>query len=144
MKIFIGSDHGGFDLKSEIITKLGSIYDFCNCGTNSKDSCDYPDIAKLTIDSFLKSEIITKLGILICKSGIGMSIMANRNSLIRGALCSSIQLAKLAREHNNANFLCLGADFIEDDICEIINTFIKTKFSNEPRHCNRVAKLTMI
>ncbi len=138
-KILIASDHGGFELKEFLIKELTnlnfSIIDLgCN---NSKDSVDYPDFAKKLCKK-LKNEI----GILICGSGIGISIAANRFSNIRAALCQSVKLAALSRMHNDANVLCLGARIISQKTAlNITKKFLNTKFEGG-RHEKRVAKLS--
>ncbi len=108
MKIAIGSDHGGVDLKEEIINFLKSEnYDVKDFGTNSKASCDYPDYALKVAEAIVAKEF--EFGILVCGTGIGISIAANKVPGIRAALCSDTFSAHATREHNNANILALGA-----------------------------------
>lgn len=140
--IFIGADHGGFELKSQIISTLSGNFSFTDCGTNSELSCDYPDISQKTIQAFIGSPEQEKYGILICKTGIGMSISANRNSQIRAAICHDEISAQLAKQHNNANFLCLGSLFTDcEKAVRIVKIFLNTQFSDEIRHAIRVGKL---
>lgn len=140
--ISTSSDHNGVSLKSEIklyLENLGhKVYDF---GCYSKtESVDYPDYVDAVISSVVNCE--AKYGILICNTGIGMSIVANRYRKIRAALCHDVETARLAREHNDANILCLGAKYITDKIAEkIIKQFLTTKFAGG-RHTLRVNKLT--
>ena len=139
MKIAIASDHGGLQAKQEIILalhKLGHIIrDF---GTDSEESCDYPDFAKLVCE--LVASNGCAFGILICGTGIGMSMAANRNPKIRAGLCKDIQTAELTRQHNNANVLCLGARVTDlGNMIEIAKTFIATAFEGG-RHQNRIDK----
>ncbi|MFT6258390.1 MAG: ribose 5-phosphate isomerase B [Rickettsiales bacterium] len=141
MKIAIASDHAGFDLKSLIIKEFGSKSQIIDLGCdNSEISVDYPDFAKK-----LAQEIISKsvdFGILVCGSGIGISIAANRFKQIRAALCHNSQTAELSRKHNDANVLCLGARIVnEKDAIKIVETFLNTDFEGA-RHAIRVEKLS--
>lgn len=138
-KILIASDHAGFELKEFLIKELTnlnlSIIDL-GC-SDSKDSVDYPDFAKK-----LSKKLKNEFGILICGSGIGISIAANRFPHIRAALCHNTKLAKLSREHNNANVLCLGARIISNKTAlNITKKFLNTKFEGG-RHEKRVSKLS--
>jgi len=130
--IYIGSDHGGFELKE----KIRKLYpDFIDCGTHSASSCDYPEIAKSVCSKMGKDSF----GILICGTGIGMSIQANRYPNVRAALATTPDIARLARDHNDANILCLGGRFIDEKLAlEIVKTFLETPFSNEDRHNRRI------
>lgn len=140
MIIAIGSDHGGYQAKKEIIqhiidTGLCSWMDF---GTRNEDSCDYPDFAQAVCADVENGN--SDYGILICGTGIGMSMSANRNPAIRAGLCKDVETAKLTRQHNNANVLCLGARVTEiNDIIEIVDAFLKTEFEGG-RHQNRIDK----
>lgn len=133
---FIASDHRGFWLKDYLKRK----YPLIDLGTFSDvKKVDYPDYAK-KLCSLVKKE--NSKGILICGTGIGMSIAANRNKGIRAALCHDVKDAEMARKHNDANVLVLAGDFIKGHQAEkIIETFFKTKFSGEPRHKNRIKKM---
>jgi len=133
--IGIASDHGGFHLKSEILSHFKAFKDY---GTKDETSVDYSDYAN---NLCLDMEKSIDCGILICKTGIGMSIAANRYSNIRAALCYSDKFCKLTREHNNSNILCLSSDIQIADTISIIKTFIETPFSNELRHIRRLAKI---
>ena len=140
-KIYVGSDHAGFSLKDKIAEHLsGKTYKVIDLGTNSNQSVDYPDFAKMLSDNVAACE--GGIGILVCGSGIGMSIAANRNSKIRAALCHNASYVKLAREHNDANVLVLGARFLEEkDALEMVDVFLSTEFL-QGRHKERVQKLT--
>ena len=141
MKICIGSDHAGFELKEEIINKYSS-FDFCDCGTYSADSVDYPDFGHKVGNVILNGE--AKYGILICGSGIGISIAANRIKGIRAALCTSVEHARLSRLHNDANILALGARLTnKKDIYDIIDVFFDTDFEGG-RHGGRIKKIDNI
>ena len=133
--IYIGADHAGFQLKGDICRVFPN--QFIDLGTNSADSCDYPVIAKAVCSAVIESP--ENMGILICGTGTGMSICANKHKNIRAANCWTSEIARLAREHNNANILCLGARFISTNAAiDIVNTFLNTKFSEEPRHRRRL------
>lgn len=137
MKIFIASDHAGFDLKNELIKH--NKHQFHDLGTYSTESVDYPDYA-LIVANKLKNHS-QSLAVLICGSGIGMSIAANRHPHVRAALCANINEAKLARSHNDANILVLGASTTQvNDAIDMLDTFVNTKFE-AGRHQNRVRKL---
>lgn len=138
MKIAIGSDHGGFEYKKEIISMLTeqghNVKDF---GTYTTDSCDYPEYAKSVAKAV--ADNVYERGILICGTGIGMSIVSNKFKGIRAALCSDTFSAKATREHNDSNILCLGARVISLDLAkEITSIWIDTPFSNEERHIRRI------
>ena len=137
--IYIGSDHAGFLLKE----KIKQILDkkkiaFEDCGTNTLNSVDYPDIAKVVAKK-VKKENTT--GILICKTGIGMSISANKIKGIRAARVITSTDAKLAREHNDANILTLPGNLTYNAVQKIIDTWVKTKKSAAIRHKRRVKKI---
>lgn len=135
-KIFIGSDHAGFELKSAILDELILEHDITDFGTQSVDSVDYPLFAKQVANGVLSNK--DSFGILICSTGIGMSIAANRHRGIRAALCRSMKDVKLARHHNNANVLALGATNTSiDEAIEMIKAFLTTTFDGG-RHENRI------
>jgi len=138
----IGSDHAGVEMKREIsifLRKLG--YEVIDCGTHTTDSVDYPDIAEQVTCEVLKQNIP---GILICGTGIGISIAANKVDGIRAALCTNEFTARLARQHNDANILALGSRVTAVSYAlEIVDVFIKTDFE-AGRHHNRVEKIKQI
>jgi ribose 5-phosphate isomerase B len=138
--IVIASDHSGYQLKEEIIGYLRkkslSLYDF---GTNSTESVDYPDYAKKVTDAII--EKIASLGILISDTGIGMSIAANRSSMIRAALCFDAFMVAKARANNDANILVLGAKILNNKLdYNMIDNFLNTKFEGG-RHNVRLSKI---
>ena len=140
-KIAIACDHAGFDLKSQVINHLSSIgHSVLDLGTNSSTlPVDYPDYAKLVCEQLVDEDI--DFGILICGSGIGMSIAANRFSQIRAALCTNSKLAFFARAHTDANLLILAARFNTfEEVKLIVDAFFTTGFEGA-RHANRIAKL---
>ena len=139
MKLVIGSDHGGYIMKKEIIEhfqKRG--IEIVDVGTDSPESCDYPVYAKKLTDILTAGE--ADLGILICGTGIGMSMAANKVDGIRAALCHDVFSAEATRSHNNANVLCMGARVIGAGLaCMIADTFVDTPFSNDERHIRRIS-----
>lgn len=137
MKIFIGSDHAGFELKKLI---LASYPNFIDLGAHDTQSVDFPDYANLVCDQLKKNP--EALGILICGSGQGMAMRANKFSHIRAALVYNDEISRLSREHNNANVICLGSRFSTfENAVKWINIFINTSFS-EGRHRQRVDKIS--
>lgn len=140
MKIAISADHAGFELKELLINELKeSGYDVADYGTNSTDSIDYPDYSYVAAKSVAEGD--NELGIIICGSGVGVSITANKVKGIRAANCFNSEMAALARQHNNANIICLGARFLsESQAIEMVNTFLTTEFEGG-RHERRVSKI---
>ena len=139
-KIFLSSDHGGFELKTSVINflKEGN-YDVEDLGCFSLESVDYPDYANLMAKSIKNN--INSFGILFCGTGIGVSIAANRHSHIRAALCTSVEMASKSRKHNDANVLALGGRILNNLIIkDIVFQFLNTDFE-EGRHRLRVNKL---
>jgi len=139
--IEIGSDHAGFALKGALIAHLKKAgFQVTDEGAYSEESCDYPDYARKVCGKVVSGEGNT-LGILVCGTGIGMSITANKVNGIRAALCHSAFDAEMTRRHNNANVLCLGARTTEEALAlEIADIFLKTDFEGG-RHAGRVAKI---
>ncbi len=142
MKIAIASDHAGFEAKQQLIrylTEKGC--DVTDFGTNSNESCDYPDFAVKCADSVADKS--NDYGILICGTGIGMSICANKVKGIRCANCSEEFSTQMTREHNDANILALGARVITvDKMKKLIDIFLNTPFSNQENHIRRINKIT--
>lgn len=143
MKIAIGSDHAGFELKEKIRARLaeqGLAID--DRGTHSLDSCDYPDYALVVAEQVAKDAADS--GILVCGSGIGMSIAANKVPGIRAAKVDTEEEAQLAREHNDANILALGARMITEEAAfRIVDRWLATPFAGD-RHARRVEKIAAI
>ena len=140
MKVVIGSDHAGYDMKENLKKYLISQnVEVIDCGTYSDSSVDYPDYAKAVCTKVLDKE--TTLGILVCGTGIGMSIAANKIHGIRAALCLYPTMAELARKHNNANILVLGGRIMGTDIARwTVDAFFRTSFDGG-RHQNRLDKI---
>jgi ribose 5-phosphate isomerase B len=138
-KIFIGSDHAGFQLKEAIIQELILEHEITDCGTTSTESTDYPVYASNVAERVLENS--PSIGVLICSTGIGMSIAANRHRGIRAALCHSVKESKLARHHNNANVLVLGASNTAVDVAlDMIKSFLATPFDGG-RHERRIHQI---
>lgn len=143
MKIYAGSDHGGFKLKGTLIRKLQQMgHEIEDLGTHSTDSCDYPDYAHAVARKVQQDP--DALGLLICGSGIGISIAANRHKNVRAALCRSGLEAELARQHNDANVLVLGERITGDALAiDILEKFLAASFAGD-RHAKRVKKIEEI
>ena len=138
-KIFIASDHAGYYLKNSVVTKLSKSQKIIDLGPNSNDSVDYPDYAKKLSKRVASHK--GSFGILICGSGMGMAISANKTKNIRAALCYSIKNTKLSRLHNNANIITLGERLInKSKAINLIKVFLRTKFKGG-RHLRRVRKI---
>ena len=137
MKIAIGSDHGGFALKEDLISYLNEKkIEIIDCGCYTTERVDYPIFAK-EVAKKVQNEEVT-YGVLICTTGIGMSICANKYKKIRAALVTNSESAHLTRQHNNSNIICLGAKFTTlDDAKEYVDIFLNETFMGE-RHTNRV------
>ena len=138
-KIFISSDHAGYNLKINIIKKFSKKQKIVDLGPSSKNSVDYPDYAHKLSKKVSNNK--GSFGILICGSGMGMSMTANKNKKIRAALCYSIKNTKLSRLHNNANIITLGERLInKKKAFNLIKVFLSTKFEGG-RHLRRVKKI---
>ncbi len=143
-KIYIGADGAGYALKSEIIKHLKSLdYDVTDCGTDSEASCHYPDFAAAVCHGVME-DLTGSFGILICGTGIGMSMCANKYRGIRAALCSDTYSARMTRQHNDANVLCMGARVIGPCLAiDILDSFLSHEFEGG-RHEARVNMMTDI
>lgn len=139
--IAIGSDHAGFEYKENLKKLLAEMGEsFQDFGTSSSASTDYPDFAHLVSEAVASDKYAQ--GILICGTGIGMSIVANKHKGIRAAACESVTSARLAREHNDANVLCVGARVSSwETVAEMVKTFLSTPFSKGERHIRRIQKI---
>lgn len=141
MKLAFGSDHAGYELRKYLAKAVAeSGNEVVEVGAQSPDPYDYPDAADLLVPMILEG--VADLGVLVCGSGIGISIRANRHPGIRAAVCCGPEMAKLAREHNYANVLCLGARLIKEELAlETLEAFLETQPDSAERHARRVAKL---
>ncbi len=142
MKIAIAADHAGYEAKQELVNYLVKKgYDVLDLGTNSLESCDYPDYAIKCANEVANKN--AQFGILICGTGIGMSICANKVKGIRCANCQDNFSVQMTREHNDANMLTMGARVISvDKMKELVDIFLTTPFSNEPKHIKRIEKIS--
>lgn len=141
MKLFVGCDHAGYKLKVKLLSifQKDKQLEIIDCGTNSEQSVDYPDYIHKVADNV--QQVSNSKGLIICGSGNGAAMVANKHKNIRAALCWNEKLARLAREHNDANILSLPARFIDFDLAsDILKTFIETDFEGG-RHLRRVRKI---
>lgn len=137
MKIAVGADHGGFELKQKIIALLETLgHEVYDTGCSSTESVDYPGFAETVCERVVKEQ--STFGILVCGTGIGMAIAANRDRRIRAAICHNEYTARMSREHNNANVLCLGARVLGSGVVEdIVKVWLDSEFSGG-RHQQRI------
>jgi len=142
-KIVIGSDHGGYALKGAILNHLKKKkYEVIDVGTYSEDRVDYPDFAEKAARMVASKEV--KMGILICKTGIGMCISANKIKSIRAANVHDIDTAKLSKEHNNANIITIGSVVLEpEEAIEVVESWLNAKFVGG-RHKRRIKKISKL
>ena len=140
LNLAIASDHAGYNLKNYIVNNLKKEINFKDFGTDSDESCDIPDFAKEVCESVLNNE--STRGLLICGSGVGMSIAANKFRGIRAANIVDVETAKQSVEHNDINVLCLGSKNVnEKNVLDIIEIFLETKFIQKERYIRRISKL---
>jgi ribose 5-phosphate isomerase B len=140
LNLAIASDHAGYNLKNYIVNNLKKEINFKDFGTDSDESCDFPDFAKEVCESVLNNE--STRGLLICGSGVGMSIAANKFRGIRAANIVDVETAKQSVEHNDINVLCLGSKNVnEKNVLDIIEIFLETKFIQKERYIRRISKL---
>ena len=139
-KVAIGSDHAGYELKQYIIDNFDETIVFNDFGTNNTESCDYPDYADKVCNFILKNDDYR--GVLICGSGVGMSIAANKIQGIRASNVTNIETAIQSVEHNNVNILCLGSNNLDNTkAIDLISSFLSTSFTEEERYLRRINKL---
>jgi len=140
--VALAADHGGFALKEDLKSELANLgVDCIDLGTDSETSVDYPDFGRAVADAIVEGR--AERGVIICATGIGISIAANRVSGIRAAVCHDATTARLARAHNDANILALGARIVGREVAiDCLNTFLSTPFDGGERHVRRVAKLS--
>lgn len=144
MKIAIACDHGALDLKNAIVAHLEKAgHEVRDFGTHNLDSCDYPDLAAPAAEAVASGEC--DRGIVMCSTGIGMSIAANKIKGIRCALLSDLLSARLTREHNDTNMMALGAFIVGQPLAlQIVDTWLGTEFSQGERHVRRIAKVAAL
>jgi ribose 5-phosphate isomerase B len=143
MKIGVGSDHRGFDKKHQVLLQLNQLgHTSMDCGPESSDSVDYPDFASRVASLVSQGELDS--GILICGTGLGMCITANKFAGVRGVSCHDTMTTKMSRLHNDANILCLSADLVSDSLLDqIVEVWIGTEFEGG-RHARRLDKISEI
>ncbi len=140
--LVIASDHAGYNLKNYIINNLKKEINFKDFGTDNEESCDFPDFTKEVCESVLNNE--STRGLLICGSGVGMSIAANKFRGIRAANVVDVETAKQSVEHNDVNVLCVGSKNVNKKIIlDIIESFLEAKFIQEERYIRRISKLEL-
>lgn len=139
--VALGSDHAGFNLKEELKSELAALgMDCLDLGTDTLDSVDYPDFGRAVADALVDGR--ASKGVVVCGTGIGISIAANRVAGIRAAVCHDATTARLAREHNDANILALGARVVGGEVAkDCLHAFLSTPFDGGERHLRRVVKL---
>jgi ribose 5-phosphate isomerase B len=144
MKIVIGADHAGFELKTPIVAQLEALgHTHLDVGTHNHDPVDFPDLAREVAEAILHGK--AELGIMLCGSGIGGSIAANKFPGIRAALCHDTYSAHQCREHNDVNVLCLGARVIGKSLAQdIVDIWLKARFDGLPSHRQRLEKIAEI
>lgn len=145
MKIAIGTDHGGYALKQAVVTELKKLgHDVLDCGAMSYDPADdYPDFTRTVGQAIQRSD--AERGIVICGSGVGAAVAANKMRGIRACVCHDTYSAHQGVEHDNMNVLCLGARIIGDELAaELVRAFVSAKFSGEERHVRRLNKVLAI
>lgn len=142
--IAIGSDHGGYDLKQNIIRHLeerGISYEDMGC--HGKESCDYPVYGRAVAEAVAEGRC--EKGIVVCTTGIGISMVANKVKGVRCAVCADTLTAKMTRLHNDANVLSLGGGIVGTNLAlEIVDTFLDTEFSGEEKHCRRIRQIEQL
>jgi RpiB/LacA/LacB family sugar-phosphate isomerase len=141
MRVAVGADHAGFDLKTQIIERLSQdAHQVLDLGTHSTEPVDYPDYARAVAEAILQGE--AERGILVCGSGVGACVAANKLPGIRAGLCHDTYSARQGVEHDDMNVLCLGSRVIGPELAlELVRTFLAARFSGEERHRRRLAKI---
>lgn len=141
IKLAIASDHAGFALKEALKSSFKAVpVQWVDLGTNSTDSVDYPDYGQKLADCVASGQ--ADFGVAVCGSGIGISIACNRNPKIRAALCHDVTSARLCRQHNDANIICMGERLVGTEVAlDTLEMFLKAKFDGGERHERRVGKL---
>jgi len=141
MRIAVGCDHGGFPLKARLVATIQAAgHDVVDCGTDSTCAVDYPDFARSVGQTILSGQ--AERGILLCGSGVGISVAANKIPGIRAGVCHDAYSAHQGVEHDDMNVLCLGARIIGDEVAvELVRSFVNARFTHEERHVRRLNKV---
>jgi len=144
LRYAIGGDHAGFLLKNDVLKLVQSqAIDVIDCGTHTSESCDFPDFAEMVARKILAREV--DRGILVCGSGVGVSVAANKFPGIRASLCHDTYSARQGVEHDDMNILCIGARVIGPELAfEVVRAFLNARYSPSPRHAARLAKIADI
>ena len=144
MKLVIANDHAAVELKHEIKAYMESLgHEVINIGTDSNDSCHYPEFGKKAADMVASGEV--DLGVLICGTGVGISLAANKVKGIRCGVCSEATTARLIRQHNNANMIAFGARIVSNELAkDIVKAFLEAEFEGGGRHQQRIDMITAI
>ena len=144
LRYAIGGDHAGFGLKTEVTQLLqASQVQVFDCGTHSSNACDFPDFAEAVAKEIIQGRV--DRGILVCGSGVGVSVAANKFPGIRASLCHDTYSARQGVEHDDMNVLCIGARVIGPEVAfEIVRAFLKARYAPQPRHAARLAKIVDI
>jgi len=144
LRVALGADHGGFDLKNDIFTRLGDVYEIFDMGAHTFDQTDdYPDFTRVVAQAVASGQ--AERGIIICGSGVGTCIAANKVPGIRACLCHDTYSARQGVEHDDMNILCLGARVIGVELAtELVTAFLKARFTGEERHRRRLGKTLAI
>ncbi len=139
--IAVGGDHAGFEMKDQVVEYLKSAgMTVVDCGTNSPEPCDFPDLAELVAKELLSYRV--ERGILVCGSGVGVSVAANKIPGVRASLCHDCYSSRQGVEHDDMNILCIGARVIGPETAfEVIRSFLSAKYAPQPRHQRRVEKI---
>jgi ribose 5-phosphate isomerase B len=144
MKVAIGADHGGFILKEKLLEPLAAMgHQIVDFGTESTASCDYPDFAQAVGEAVAEGRV--DRGVLICTTGIGMAMAANKVAGVRAAPAQSADEVRMTRDHNDANILALGAKYVDERAALILlRVFLETEFSGGDRHLRRISKIAQL
>lgn len=144
LRVAVGGDHAGFPLKKMVVERFGDrVSELLDCGTNDEESCDYPDFAVEVAERINSGQ--ADRGLLICGSGVGVSVAANKITGIRAAICHDTYSARQGVEHDDMNVLCIGGRIIGSELAfEIIEAFLKARYTPEERHARRLQKIVAL
>lgn len=144
LRLAVGGDHAGFPLKKMVVQRFGDqVIELLDCGTDSEDACDYPDFAVEVAERINSGQ--ADRGLLICGSGVGVSVAANKITGIRAAICHDTYSARQGVEHDDMNVLCIGGRIIGSELAfEIIEAFLKARYTPQERHARRLQKIVAL